>query len=312
MRAVQLASVSCLAVILIAAGWHTPLAMFGQTTGQNPYSVEELLDSSGRSRSKASSGEGLAFVSYRDSKAVAQNTGHWLSIAEGKTKKPDGSEYSRQDREYARSLANNLNLRVGLEESKGGTARRALDYAASGFVNGDAYLKVRSVRETGDLVTERDLQYFPAATKRAKNLRTEPMLSEILHVDTSPVIVLGAATLATLLCFAYTMRNVRERSSKERSLRYWQEGLKVGAGFAAWIALANFFSLAPLSDRLADSAGAFLLALGAAVLVGIVSGAVATSVVGQGLSANRIARAAVTTALTFAQLGLFTALIGIG
>jgi hypothetical protein len=217
--------------------------------------------------------------------------------------------YTPEERRYAASLANNLKVRTNYEDSKGGTGRRALDFAAIGFVNAKAYIAIRSARQTGDLVTQADINYFGKPTSGVA-LRAEPTFIEAMRVDASPVIVLGAATLATLLCLAYSIRKGREQPSKERSIRYWKEGLKIGAGFAVWIAVANRFSPAPFSDRLSDSAGAFLVALSGAVLIGIVSGAGATSISERGLSGNRITRAGLTATLTFAQLGLLAAILG--
>lgn len=145
-------------------------------------------------------------VNYRDPKAVAEYTAHWLAIASGATRKPDGTEYTHQEREQARALANNLNLRMGLEEAKGGFGRRyasrmgsyvppGLSMFAEG-TNADIFRKEREAAETGDLPTQEDIQKF-GKPWRGTELRAEPTFIETMKEE-APAAIAGDITAMIL------------------------------------------------------------------------------------------------------------------
>jgi len=145
-------------------------------------------------------------VNYRDPKAVAEYTAHWMKIANGSVHKPDGTEYTKQEREYAHSLAQNLSLRMGLEDVKGGFGTKYLNRLTSyvppgltflsGGVSGEAYRKIREAQDTGDLPTQTDIEKF-GKPRTGTSLRAEPTFGEGM-LEEAPAAIAGDITAMVL------------------------------------------------------------------------------------------------------------------
>lgn len=125
-----------------------------------------------------------AEVPYRDPMGVAQTRGELQRIAEGrKAARDDGTPYTPDEREYARTLDQNLRARIDREEAKGGDARRALSGFTFGGVNAPLQRDINDARREGNLVAEEDLRALDVTTRDDKTIRTEPTFREGLREE---------------------------------------------------------------------------------------------------------------------------------
>lgn len=126
---------------------------------------------------------------YRDPMAVAESRAQLRQIAMGKAKRPDGTDYSPEERERAAALDVNLGARIDREEAKGGFGRRALNAFALGGVNAPLERDINEARREGNVVTEDDLRSLDVRTREGKTLRTEATLGESAREEMLPSLV---------------------------------------------------------------------------------------------------------------------------